>query len=78
MTKPYLYVEVRGWFEDDRNLTLTEDPVSFDSVRVEATDTDSAYQLGAALMDAKHQEPADTEARIHITGELLNDYVVAL
>ena len=79
MKKPYLYVEARGWFEDgDTTLPMTDDPISFDSVRVDAENADDAETLGAAAMDTKHEDTQDPHVLTHLTGEFLNYYVVAL
>ena len=78
----YLYVEVRGFFHENGLL----DVLSFDSIRLKASNDTSAYQLGAALM--QDQQIADPEQYNQVTGEplegmhssadLLNDYVVKL
>lgn len=82
MKKPYVYVEARGWFSTpsvtgNRAEGTLEGPISFDSVKVDATNADEAYQLGAAAMDTKRQTPDDADATYHhATGQFLNDYVV--
>lgn len=80
-TNRYLYVEARGWFHteadiDGRNAVMTDDPISFDSVLVEAADLDEAELLGAAAMDTRHTESKDATVLSHLTGTFLNYYVV--
>lgn len=83
MKRPYLYVEARGWFEERdgqllQSRELTDDPISFDSVKVEAANAAEAETLGAAEMDTKHIETQDPIVQSHCTGRFLNYYVVAL
>lgn len=76
MKNRYLYVEARGWFLDDRARLLTDDPISFDSVQVEAENDAEAETLGAAAMDTKHAGEIPASVVSHLSGEFLNFYVV--
>lgn len=87
MKRPYLYVEARGWFDEvlasDHALArplsvLSDDPISFDSVQVEAVNDAEAEILGAAAMDTKHITTDDAVVKSHCTGRFLNFAVVPL
>lgn len=85
----YLYVEVRAWFEVllvpetetplplRQQTMLTDDPISFDSIEVDAIDDTAAYSIGREALDVRRLNTPDTTG--HMKGShFLNDYVVRI
>ncbi len=68
----YLYVEVRGWFNNDG---LLDGPVSLYHIFITALTADRAYQLGAVEIDERLDDGTPDP---HFSGDFLNDYVVKL
>ena len=86
LTSPYLYVEARAypdtWKVDAAGTVHNDEPISFDSIIVQARSEEDAYQLGAAALQMRqNQELLDTDrdrSTLHSQQFFLNDYVVKL
>ncbi len=78
---PYLYVEARGWFKEVERLLepsfqILDGPISFDSIQLLAGSMAQAYELGPALL--QERQSVEQGGDPHLTGTLLNNYVVQL
>lgn len=87
MKFPYLYVEARAypdtWKVDAAGTVHNDQPISFDSIVVQARNEDDAYQLGAACLQSRQQDEDAQDQSGDITTRhsqqfFLNDYVVKL